>query len=170
MTSSLNSLKTLLRRLLASSNVRKLCRQRSTQIDRMHKWRPTKYSFVFVLIRPTSLVLKEHFFCILSVLTRLVSLISTQTKEYFVGRHLCIRSIRTWLLKQWAKPRKWLSISDGIALRFQENLQRKHRRKYWEGPAFQRHRERYFSCSSIAFVQERRVAKTNCEIHTHECS
>ena len=26
------------------------------------------YSFVYVLIRPTSLVLKEHFFCILSVL------------------------------------------------------------------------------------------------------
>ena len=62
-------------------------------IDRMHKWRPTKYSFVFVLIRPTSLVLKEHFFCILSVLMRLVSLISTKTKEYFVGRHLCIRSM-----------------------------------------------------------------------------
>ena len=55
------------------------------RIDRMHKWRPTKYSFVFVLIRPTSLVLKEHFFCILSVLTRLVSLISTKTKEYFFG-------------------------------------------------------------------------------------
>ena len=59
----------------------------------MHKWRPKKYSFVFVLIRPTSLVLKEHFFCILSVLTRLVSLISTKTKEYFFGRHLCIPSI-----------------------------------------------------------------------------
>ena len=50
-------------------------------------------SFVSVLIRPTSLVLKEHFFCILSVLTKLVSLISTKTKEYFFGRHLCIRSI-----------------------------------------------------------------------------
>ena len=62
-------------------------------IHRMHKWRPTKYSFVFVLIRPTSLVLKEHFFCILSVLTRLVSLIRTKTKEYFFGRHLRIRSI-----------------------------------------------------------------------------
>ena len=59
----------------------------------MYKWLPTKYSFVFVLIRPTSLVLKEHLFCILSVLTRLVSLISTKTKEYFFGRHLCIRSI-----------------------------------------------------------------------------
>ena len=35
----------------------------------------------------------EHFFCILSVLARLVSLISTKTKEYFFGRHLCIRSI-----------------------------------------------------------------------------
>ena len=45
----------------------------------MHKWRPKKYSFVFVLIRPTSLVLKELFFCILSVLTRLVMLICTKT-------------------------------------------------------------------------------------------
>ena len=49
-------------------------------IDRMHKWRPKKYSFVFVLIRPTSLVLKEHFFCILSMLTRLVRLISIKRK------------------------------------------------------------------------------------------
>ena len=52
-----------------------------------------KYSFVFVLIRPTSLVLKVLFFCILSVLTRLVRLISTTTKEYSFGPHLCIRSI-----------------------------------------------------------------------------
>ena len=50
------------------------------EIDRMHKLRPTKYSFAFVLIRPTSLFLKEHFFCILSVPTRIVSLISTKTK------------------------------------------------------------------------------------------
>ena len=64
----------------------------------MHKWLPTKYSFVFVLIRPTSLVLKEHFFCILSVLTRLVSLISKKTKEYLFGRHLCIRSMLYTLL------------------------------------------------------------------------
>ena len=62
-------------------------------IDRMHKWRPKKYSFVFVLIRPTSLVLKELFFCISSVPTRLVRLISTKTKEHFFGRHLCIRSM-----------------------------------------------------------------------------
>ena len=52
-------------------------------IDRFHKWLPKKYSFVFVLIRKTSLVLKEHFFCILSVQTRLVRLISTKTTEYF---------------------------------------------------------------------------------------
>ena len=37
-----------------------------------------------MLIRPTvtSLVLEEHFFCIFSVLTRLVGLISTKTIEY----------------------------------------------------------------------------------------
>ena len=62
-------------------------------IDRMHKWRPKKHSFVFVLIRPVSLVLKEHFFCILSVITRLVSQNSTKTEEHFFGRHLCNRSI-----------------------------------------------------------------------------
>ena len=59
----------------------------------MHKWRTKKYSFVFVLIRPTSLVLKKLFFCILSVLTRLVWLISAKTKEHFFGRHLCIWSM-----------------------------------------------------------------------------
>ena len=52
-----------------------------------------KYSFAFVLIRPTRLVLKDHFSCILSVRTRLVSLISINRKEYFFGRHLCNRSI-----------------------------------------------------------------------------
>ena len=31
-------------------------------IDRMHKWRPKKYSFAYVLIRLTSLALKQHFF------------------------------------------------------------------------------------------------------------
>ena len=52
-------------------------------VDRMHKW-GQKNSFVFVLIRPTSLILKEHFLlCILSMLTGLVSLIGTKTKEYF---------------------------------------------------------------------------------------
>ena len=60
--------------------------------DRFHKWRPVYYSFVYVLIRPTSLVLKEYFFCIFCVLTRLVGLISTETIGYFFGRHLCNRS------------------------------------------------------------------------------
>ena len=52
-------------------------------IDRFHKWRPINYSFVNALIIPTSLVLKDHFFCILSVLSRLVGLISTKTKENY---------------------------------------------------------------------------------------
>ena len=46
-------------------------------IDWMHKWRPKMYSFVYVLMRLTSLALKQHFFCILSMQTRLVRLIST---------------------------------------------------------------------------------------------
>ena len=40
-----------------------------------------KYSFVFVLIRPCRLVLKELFFCILLVLTRLVRLTSIKTED-----------------------------------------------------------------------------------------
>ena len=36
---------------------------------------------------------KGMFLCILSVLTRLVGLISTKTIEYFFGRHLCNRSM-----------------------------------------------------------------------------
>ena len=46
------------------------------------KWRPKKYSFVFVSIRPSSLVLEELFFRILSVLVRLIS---TKKKEYFLA-------------------------------------------------------------------------------------
>ena len=51
-------------------------------IDRMPKWQPKKYSFVFVSIRPSSLVLEELFFRILSVLVRLIS---TKKKEYFLA-------------------------------------------------------------------------------------
>ena len=31
-------------------------------IDHFHKWRPLLHSFVFMLIRPTALVLKQIFF------------------------------------------------------------------------------------------------------------
>ena len=74
-----------------------LCPEMYT-IDRLHKWRPKKYSFVFVVIKPTSLVLKELFFCILSVPMRLVTLISIKRKEYFFGRHLCNWSIRCMMI------------------------------------------------------------------------
>ena len=40
----------------------------TSPIDRICKWQPINYSFVYVLIKPTSLVLKEYFFCILPVL------------------------------------------------------------------------------------------------------
>ena len=59
-------------------------------IDRMHKWRPKKYSFVFVLISLTSTQKIQKKSCFR---TRLVGLISTMPKEYFLGRHLCIRSV-----------------------------------------------------------------------------
>ena len=42
-----------------------------------------KLFFVYVLIRPTSLVLKEHLFYIFSVLTRLVGLFRAKTIKYF---------------------------------------------------------------------------------------
>ena len=39
----------------------------------------------YVLVRLICFVLKEHFFCILSMLTRLVGLISAKTIAYFFG-------------------------------------------------------------------------------------
>ena len=51
-------------------------------IDRMHKWRPKKYSFVFVLISMTSLVSTDEIQKKTSFRTRLVGLINTKTKEY----------------------------------------------------------------------------------------
>ena len=43
-------------------------------IDRFRNWRSFDYSFVFVLMRPTSFAVKQHFFCILSMQTRQVGL------------------------------------------------------------------------------------------------
>ena len=63
-------------------------------MDRTHKWEPKKYSFVFVLIRLTSLLSTDKIQKKCSFRTRLVGLISTKTKEYFVGSHLGIRSIQ----------------------------------------------------------------------------
>ena len=50
-------------------------------IERIHKWLPRNYSFVFVLIILTSLTLTKKFFWILSVLTRLVRMISIKAKQ-----------------------------------------------------------------------------------------
>ena len=44
-------------------------------------------------IRQASLILKKHFFCILSLLTRPVGLISTRAKQIFFGRRLFIWSM-----------------------------------------------------------------------------
>ena len=57
--------------------------QLTCNIDRMHKWRPKKYSLVFVLIRLTSLVGTYKIQKKCSFRTRLVGLISTKTKERF---------------------------------------------------------------------------------------
>ena len=52
--------------------------------DHFHKWRPLLHSFVFMLIRPTALILKQKFFSNLFVVARLERLISIKTKEYFI--------------------------------------------------------------------------------------
>ena len=63
-------------------------------IYRIHKWQLTNYSFVFMLIILTSLVctnkIQKNFY----FKVRLVRMISTKTKEQFLGRHLWIRSMR----------------------------------------------------------------------------
>ena len=46
-------------------------------IDRMHKWQPKNFSFVYVLIRLTSLVCMDKIQKKCFLKTRLVSLIST---------------------------------------------------------------------------------------------
>ena len=55
---------------------------------------------------------KEHFFCILSVPMRLVSLISRKTKEYFLGRHLCIH----FIANIFNNPEKHLHASSALRL------------------------------------------------------
>ena len=65
----------------------------------MHKWRPKKYSSVFVLISLTNLVSMDKIQKKSSFRTRLVGLISTRMKEYFFGRHLCIRSTQLYIHK-----------------------------------------------------------------------
>ena len=82
---------------MKKSITEQLCPEMHT-IDRLHKRWPKKNSFVFVLITPTSLVLKELFFCILSVPMRRVTLISIKRKEYFFGCHLCSWSIRCMMI------------------------------------------------------------------------
>ena len=51
-----------------------------------------KYSIVFELVRLPSLICADNIQKECSFRTRLVSLISTKTKEFFFGRLLCIRS------------------------------------------------------------------------------
>ena len=54
-----------------------------TKIDRMHKWQPKKYSFVYVLIRLTSLVCMDKIQKKCCLRVRLVSLISTNKRIHF---------------------------------------------------------------------------------------
>ena len=52
-------------------------------IDRLHKWRPKEYSFLFMLIRLTSLFGTDKIQKKCSFRMRLVGLISRKTKEFF---------------------------------------------------------------------------------------
>ena len=77
--------------------------QKQAQKNQIHnrpiaKIAPKIHSFVFVLIRLNSLVSTHKIHQKCSFITRLVSLISATTKEYFSGLHLCIRSIK-WRCK-----------------------------------------------------------------------
>ena len=67
----------------------------------MHKWRPKKFSFVYVLISLISLVSTDKIQKKSSFTMRLVGLISAKTKEYLFGRHFCIRS-----MTQLEQPRR----------------------------------------------------------------
>ena len=73
-------------------------------IAHFHKWQPLLHSFVFILIRPTALVLKQIFFWNLLVVTRLVGLISIKTKENFIWPPLWKRSMRVSLGIQTIAP------------------------------------------------------------------
>ena len=54
-------------------------------IERIHKWRPGNYSFVFVLMFLTRLTLKQKSFRILFLRTRLVRLISIKARMVYLG-------------------------------------------------------------------------------------
>ena len=54
-------------------------------IDRLHKWRPKEYYFLFMLIRLTSLFGTYKIQKKCSFRTRLVGLISRKSKEYFLA-------------------------------------------------------------------------------------
>ena len=66
-----------------------------------------KYSFVFVLIRLTSHVSMDKIQKKCSFRMRLVGLISTKTREYFVGHHLCIRAIKPQWLHEYERMIDW---------------------------------------------------------------
>ena len=63
------------------------------KIDHFHKWRPPLHSFVFILIRPTTLILKQIFSVLnLLIAARLERLIRIKTKEHFIWPPLWKRS------------------------------------------------------------------------------
>ena len=71
----------LISRLIIGSHMIWTYSTSTNRIHRMHKWRLNDYSFIWMLIRLTSLIFVWKFFCIFRMLTRLVRLISTKIKE-----------------------------------------------------------------------------------------
>ena len=87
------------------------------QLCGRHEHRPLLHSFVFMLIRPTALVLKQIFFWNLLVVARLVGLISIKTKEYFIWPPLWKRSI-WWQMFNFVllSQMRWFQLNSRIVL------------------------------------------------------
>ena len=78
------------RKLFASNSILQICKHYLSTIGVWQIMSPEKlYSFPFVKIS-----LYSQFFFNFTVLTRLLRLINTMTKDEFVGSHFCIRSIK----------------------------------------------------------------------------
>ena len=71
-------------RPLSHTRVCSILDQRLRYRDHFHKWWPLLHSFVFMIIRPTALMLKQKLFWNVLVVARLVRLIRIKTNEFFI--------------------------------------------------------------------------------------
>jgi len=66
-------------------------------IDQLHKWRPKKYSFIFMLIRVTSLIGTDKIQKKSSFRTRLAGLITTGQRSVFLAATYAIGLLYAFL-------------------------------------------------------------------------